>query len=146
MGGTCRHKRPRWGEHQYCWPWLLVTGWKRWCLKPPSVCSASSMKCRDWHWYGLSSTARPCTCTMCHAGQACTMCHAGQACTMCHAGQACTMCHEHGIMQDTTAEAESGKKKCSRCKRQRHVDLSSRKQFSANGCVTFYGSSCTAVD
>ena len=48
MGGTCRHKRPRWGQHQYCWPWLLVTGWKRWCLKPPSVCSASSMNCRDW--------------------------------------------------------------------------------------------------
>jgi len=111
MGGTCRHKRPRWGEHQYCWPWLLVTGRKRWCLQPPSVCSASSMNCRDWRWYGLSSTARPCTCTMCPA---------------------------HDIMQDTTAEAEP-EKTSSYCKRQCNVDLSCSKQFNANGCVTFHG-------
>ena len=72
MGGTCRPSLPSNGEYQYCWPLLLVTGRKRWCLKPPSVCSASSMNCRDWRWYGLSSTARPCTGNASH--------HAGQAC------------------------------------------------------------------
>lgn len=109
MGGTFKHKRARWGENQYCWPWLFVIGRKRWCLKPPSVCSASSMNCRDWHWYGLSSTARPCT---------------------------LPLCRKHGIMQDTSAEAEPEKMKRSCCKRQCDVDLSSKKQFTANGCVT----------